>query len=224
MAVNKFGLAEVQQWNFEVWNELWGMAGGDHTPPCTSQPCIGSTYMQLYNASAVGVKAVHPSLKIGGPATEHINTQNFLSQAKAMNTPVDFVSSHNYPTGNRGDGSGCPQGPTMWTPDCFYDRVTAARGKIPADIPFFITEYSVMVGEGMAVQAEKDVFRYRHNCYGVLKNKEARQHQHQQSGDGGLLGQEPPYQHDDGGAAAFVLRVVPQLARHLDVLSYWTFS
>ena len=168
MAVNKFGLAEVQQWNFEVWNELWGMAGGDHTPPCTSQPCIGSTYMQLYNASAVGVKAVHPSLKIGGPATEHINTQNFLSQAKAMNTPVDFVSSHNYPTGNRGDGSGCPQGPTMWTPDCFYDRVTAARGKIPADIPFFITEYSVMVGEGMAVQAEKDVFRYRHNYYGVL--------------------------------------------------------
>ena len=65
---------------FEVWNELWGMAGGDRTPACTSQPCIGSTYMSLYNASAVGVKAVHPSLHVGGPSTEHLNTQNFLSQ------------------------------------------------------------------------------------------------------------------------------------------------
>lgn len=70
------------------------------------------------------------------------------------------------------------------------------------------------------VRNSDDVIPFR---YGA-ENKEARQHQHQQSGDGGLLGQEPPYQHDDGGAAAFVLRVVPQLARHLDVLSYWTFS
>ena len=27
-----------------------------------------------------------------------------------MGAPVDFVSSHNYPTGPRSDGSGCPQG------------------------------------------------------------------------------------------------------------------
>eukprot|EP01052_Picozoa_sp_SAG31_P049472 SAG31_NODE_10853_length_1090_cov_0.946519_2_plen_33_part_01 len=27
MAVDKFGLLEVQQWRFEVWNALWGMAG-----------------------------------------------------------------------------------------------------------------------------------------------------------------------------------------------------
>eukprot|EP00662_Eupelagonemidae_sp_cell21_P016518 gene16518-56753_t len=87
MAVNKFGLAEVQRWRFEVWNELWGMAGGV-TPPCTSEPCIGG--------------AVHPSLQVGGP--------NFLSQAAAINAPVDFVSTHNYPTGRRSDGSGCPQG------------------------------------------------------------------------------------------------------------------
>lgn len=37
MAVEAFGLAEVQLWRFEVWNELWGMAGdlpgkkGTHT-------------------------------------------------------------------------------------------------------------------------------------------------------------------------------------------------
>ena len=53
----------------EVWNELWGMSGGV-TPACTSDPCIGGHYMALYNASAVAIKAVDPSLKVGGPATE----------------------------------------------------------------------------------------------------------------------------------------------------------
>lgn len=199
LAVTKFGLPEVAQWRWEVWNELWGVAGGANTPHCTSEPCIGSTYMALYNASAVGVKAVHPSLQVGGPATEHLNTQNFLSQAKAMGAPVDFVSSHNYPTGPRGDGSGCPQH-ADWDPDCFHDRVMSARQKIPATIPFALTEYSVMVGHGMAAAAAST------------------------SADSEWRSGEPPYQHDDAGAAAFVFRVVPQLAPHLSVMSYWTFS
>ena len=41
-----------------------------------------SVYLALYNTSAAGVKAVDPSLQVGGPATEHLNTQNFLSQAR----------------------------------------------------------------------------------------------------------------------------------------------
>ena len=45
---------------------------------------------------------------------------------------------------------------------------------------------------------------------------------------GGVIGDardgEPPFQHDDPGAAAFVFRVVPQLSPHLEALSYWTFS
>ena len=69
MAVKTFGISEVQKWRFEVWNELWGMSGGV-TQPCTSDPCIGGHYMALYNASAVAIKAVDPSLKVGGPATE----------------------------------------------------------------------------------------------------------------------------------------------------------
>ena len=61
----------------------WGFGGnsaGGSTPPCSRPPCIGSDYMALYNASAVAVKAVHPSFKVGGPATEHLNTENFLQQ------------------------------------------------------------------------------------------------------------------------------------------------
>jgi hypothetical protein len=42
---------------------------------------------------------VSPDLKVGGPAT--MQTQHllsFLNRAKAMEAPVDFVSSHLYPT------------------------------------------------------------------------------------------------------------------------------
>jgi hypothetical protein len=66
MAVDRFGLAEVQQWRFEVWNELWGMGDGPGSPACTTSPCIGTTYMKLYNASAVGVKAVRASSASSG--------------------------------------------------------------------------------------------------------------------------------------------------------------
>jgi xylan 1,4-beta-xylosidase len=52
-AVSRYGLAEVAQWHFEVWNELWGMA-------------FPRSYMPLYNASARAIKSVDPSLKVGG--------------------------------------------------------------------------------------------------------------------------------------------------------------
>lgn len=187
-SVDRYGLEEVKRWRFEVWNELWGF--GESTPPCSRPPCIGKSYMSLYNASATAVKAVSSELRVGGPATEHLNTENFLSQAAALKAPVDFVSTHNYPTGPRGDGSGCPQG-LDWVPDCFVTSVLEARGRIPSDMPFVISEYSVMVGQGMALA--------------------------------GRAG-EPPFQHDSSGAAAFLFRVIPQLAPHLEVMSYWTFS
>jgi hypothetical protein len=199
--------------------------------------------MALYNASAVGIKAVHSSLHVGGPATEHLNTENFMSQAKEMGAAVDFVSTHNYPTGPRGDGSGCPQGQN-WLPgeefthhqcwaisstavasvraqakflymlllllvvlvvvtvptDCFYEHVMATRRDIPSSTPLLITEYSVMVGEGMA-----------RTDSGVSSLSSTRPG-------------EPPFQHEDPGAAAFVFRVVPELSPHLEALSYWTFS
>eukprot|EP00965_Chrysotila_dentata_P134993 4464945-Pleurochrysis_carterae.AAC.4 len=40
----------------QVWNELWGMS-------------FPHEYMALYEASATAVKRVHPSLRVGGPAT-----------------------------------------------------------------------------------------------------------------------------------------------------------
>ena len=88
--VERHGAAEVARWRFEVWNEMWGVS-------------FPEPYMALYNASAAGVKAAHPALKVGGPATmrlEHLD--DFVARAAALGAPVDFVSSHFYPPTRRG--------------------------------------------------------------------------------------------------------------------------
>ena len=51
--------------------------------------------MPLYNASAQAIKSVHPSLRVGGPATANlIDLANFTAAADAAKIPWDFVSSH----------------------------------------------------------------------------------------------------------------------------------
>ena len=106
-----------------------------------------------------------------------------------------------------------------WEPDCFYNRVMAARAKIPASVPFLLTEYSVMVGTGMAGRATMRDMYAQDTSTSTSAGTRAEPVPEAQGRAG-----EPPFQHDDAGAAAFVLRVVPQLAPHLDALSYWTFS
>ena len=63
---------EVSQWRWEVWNEMWGIDYKNH-------------YLPLFNASSAALKAVHPSLQVGGPATmrtQHV--QDLISDTKAL--------------------------------------------------------------------------------------------------------------------------------------------
>ena len=84
--VDRHGLAEVSTWRWEVWNELWGMR-------------YPHPYLDLYNASALAIKSVHPTLQVGGPATAGLsNVQDFVDDTKKMGIPVDFVSTHSYPS------------------------------------------------------------------------------------------------------------------------------
>jgi xylan 1,4-beta-xylosidase len=87
--VNRYGLDEVSQWYFEVWNEpnidFWA---GDPKQ---------ATYWKLYDHTARAVKAVSPRLRIGGPATAQAAWADaFIQHCADQNVPVDFVSSHVY--------------------------------------------------------------------------------------------------------------------------------
>ncbi|GAC1415490.1 MAG: beta-xylosidase [Acidobacteriaceae bacterium] len=87
--VERYGLDEVSQWKFEVWNEpnldFW--VGNPKQ----------STYFELYDHTARALKAVSPRLQIGGPSTAQAAwVSAFLEHAKKDDVPVDFVSTHVY--------------------------------------------------------------------------------------------------------------------------------
>lgn len=124
--IERYGLDEVRQWYFEVWNEPnlnFGQKAGFFEG-------TRSDYFQLYKASTEAIKTVDAQLRVGGPATsnfiadhrhdgevldnsksvfydqEHINLQQwkavwmkeFLDFCAKNNLPVDFISCHAYPT------------------------------------------------------------------------------------------------------------------------------
>jgi len=87
--VNRYGLDEVANWKFEVWNEpnldFWG-----------GEP-KQQTYFELYDHTARAIKSVSPRLQVGGPATAQAAwVTPFLQHVKEANVPIDFVSTHVY--------------------------------------------------------------------------------------------------------------------------------
>jgi xylan 1,4-beta-xylosidase len=87
--VERYGIAEVGQWYFEIWNEpnldFW--AGEPKQP----------TYWTLYDHTARALKAVDARLRVGGPATAQAAwVAAFIRHCKEHGVPVDFVSTHVY--------------------------------------------------------------------------------------------------------------------------------
>jgi xylan 1,4-beta-xylosidase len=87
--VDRYGIEEVAQWYFEVWNEpnldFW-----------TGDP-KEATYYELYDRAARAIKRVNPRLRVGGPATAQAAwVDRFLAHCKEKNVPVDFASTHVY--------------------------------------------------------------------------------------------------------------------------------
>ena len=91
--VDRYGLKEVEQWRFEVWNEpnikgFW--------------PYDMDEYYKLYTYSAKAVKAVSETLKVGGPATAGgAYIKETIDFCTENDVPLDFVSTHAYPVGDQ---------------------------------------------------------------------------------------------------------------------------
>jgi xylan 1,4-beta-xylosidase len=88
--VERYGLDEVRQWFFEVWNEpnLTAFGSGKQ-----------SDYFELYRYTVEAIKTVDRQLKVGGPATAaNAWIEDFTNFCTASNLPVDFISTHHYPT------------------------------------------------------------------------------------------------------------------------------
>jgi xylan 1,4-beta-xylosidase len=87
--VDRYGIDEVSQWYFEVWNEpnidFWGGIPRQES------------YFELYDHTARALKSVDQRIRVGGPATAAAAwVDDFLKHAAENKSPVDFVSSHGY--------------------------------------------------------------------------------------------------------------------------------
>ncbi|MBU6476501.1 MAG: hypothetical protein KGQ32_01070 [Xanthomonadaceae bacterium] len=88
--VDRYGIDEVRSWYFEVWNEpnldaFWKGKQAD--------------YFKLYQHTANAIKDVDAQIRVGGPATaDDAWVPEFLEFCAANKLPVDFISTHHYPT------------------------------------------------------------------------------------------------------------------------------
>jgi xylan 1,4-beta-xylosidase len=136
--VERYGIDEVSQWYFEVWNEpnidFW------------TGELKQSTYFELYDHTARALKAVSPRLRVGGPATSSAHwVPEFLTHVSKEHVPVDFVSSHGYADDTVEDMFGTHENIPM------RDRVCRAIEKVHSEIgasplhslPLFWTEWNV---------------------------------------------------------------------------------
>lgn len=88
--VDRYGVAEVAEWFFEVWNEpnlkaFWAGTQRD--------------YFNLYRYTTEAIKQVDGSLRVGGPATARSEwIEEFVDFCEQNKVPADFISTHQYPT------------------------------------------------------------------------------------------------------------------------------
>jgi xylan 1,4-beta-xylosidase len=87
--MDRYGIDEVAQWYFEVWNEpnidFW-----------TGQP-KQATYFELYDHAARAIKRADSRLRVGGPASAQAAwVSAMIEHCDKGGIPLDFVSTHVY--------------------------------------------------------------------------------------------------------------------------------
>lgn len=133
-AVLRYGRDEVAEWFFEVWNEpnlqsFWTGTQAD--------------YFRLYQLTAQAIKQVDSGLRVGGPATaEDAWIADFLHFCREGRVPLDFVSTHHYPTdafGRPGDDTEAQLAASQRS--VLRDRARATHDLV-GSLPLYYTEWS----------------------------------------------------------------------------------
>lgn len=132
---DRYGVDEIRRWYFEVWNE-----------PNLHDFWTGTQeqYFTLYRHTVEAIKAVDPSLRVGGPAT----AQNewlpaFIDYCGRHGLAADFISTHYYPTDAFGKIGADTLTQLANAPrDVMADRAREARAAV-GDRPLFYTEWNV---------------------------------------------------------------------------------
>lgn len=104
--IERYGLDEVRRWYFEIWNE-------PNYPPFWKDADF-EAYIELYERTARTIKQIDTALRVGGPASTGTSGvpgqapwgKEFLAACHEKNLPIDFFSTHPYPTFHPADLEG----------------------------------------------------------------------------------------------------------------------
>jgi xylan 1,4-beta-xylosidase len=96
--VSRYGAEEVRAWPFEIWNE-------------PNLPFFWSgtqeQYFTLYRHAASAIKRVDAAIPVGGPSTaRNAWIPDLVRFCASVGAPLDFVSTHHYPTDDAVDQGG----------------------------------------------------------------------------------------------------------------------
>ncbi len=165
--VDRYGIDEVRTWYFEVWNE---------PNLCRSFfDGTRSQYFELYKQSVTAVRSVDSQLRVGGPSTSNfvadgrfdgekeeakplpkgdvndlewkgVWIEAFLKYCKKEKLPVDFISTHPYPTDYAldpeiGRHRGIPRRVTSTTEDIKWLNKVLAKSAYP-NAEIHLTEWN----------------------------------------------------------------------------------
>ncbi|OXM60808.1 GH39 family glycosyl hydrolase [Amycolatopsis vastitatis] len=207
--IGRYGLAEVREWRFEVWNE----------PNLVPHFWTGTKteYFELYEQTVTAIRKIDPGLKVGGPATSvfvpddryrgetedrsamhatagasdvdsldwrPVWVEDFLDWCAKRELPVDFVSTHLYPTDFAYGADGEAVHIARYA-DATFDDLTLLRDLV-ADSAF--PEAEIHITEWSTSPSARD------------------------------------FVHDTLFAATFVTRAYLKCATLADSISYWTFT
>ncbi|MBB3112426.1 xylan 1,4-beta-xylosidase [Paenibacillus phyllosphaerae] len=141
--LNRYGIEEVKQWYFEVWNE----------PDLTGLCWAGTReeFFCFYKSTADTIKGVAPELRVGGPALGYGSIWNdswaedFMANCRQEEAPVDFFSFHvysEYPSKKEE----AEKLTTIMPPSYYTDTILRLREQIEAEghpsMELFITEWN----------------------------------------------------------------------------------
>jgi xylan 1,4-beta-xylosidase len=133
--VQRYGLGEVRQWKFEVWNE----------PNIVFWAGTKAQYFDLYRETALALKRVDKQLKVGGPSTaEAAWVGDLLEFCATEQVPIDFASSHIYADDPQkivfGEDHHYPIEEVM--PRALAMMKQQIKGSKYPDLPLYISEWS----------------------------------------------------------------------------------
>ena len=137
----RYGVAEVERWYFEVWNEpnLSGFFTGTQ-----------AEYFALYDATVRTIKAIHPGYRVGGPATAGLEEGAWIPEMIAHcaenGVPIDFISTHSYGVDGALDEFGRDLHRLKEDPDCVVNDVRTVCAQVRQSalpqLPILFTEWS----------------------------------------------------------------------------------